>query len=96
MACGVPVIASRSGGLPEVVRHGHDGILVEPGNVDELANAMAEILEDKNMRRHLAQNAHKKADYFSLDAHEEKMIEIFENTIAQSVLREVTFQKTIR
>jgi glycosyltransferase involved in cell wall biosynthesis len=39
-ACGTPVIASRHGGLREIVEHGHNGLLVTPGNADELAEAI--------------------------------------------------------
>lgn len=41
-----PVIASRVGGIPEVVSHGHSGILVRPGNPEELAAAIGEIIKD--------------------------------------------------
>lgn len=44
-ACGVPVVASRIGGLPEVVRHGETGILVQPDDPIELAAAVDSILD---------------------------------------------------
>jgi glycosyltransferase involved in cell wall biosynthesis len=44
MASGTPVIASRLGGLPEVVQDGLTGYLVEPGNVPELHDRLAELL----------------------------------------------------
>jgi glycosyltransferase involved in cell wall biosynthesis len=44
MASGTPVVASRLGGLVEVVQHGVTGFLVEPGNVAELRERLAEIL----------------------------------------------------
>jgi glycosyltransferase involved in cell wall biosynthesis len=40
LGAGLPVVASRVGGLPEVVRHGVNGLLVEPGSVDDLAAAL--------------------------------------------------------
>jgi len=40
MACGVPVIAARAGGPIEIVEHGVSGWLVEPGNVQALADTM--------------------------------------------------------
>jgi len=45
LACGVPVIASRVGALPEVVRHGENGLLVEPGSAYDLAINL-QILND--------------------------------------------------
>jgi len=51
-ACGTPVIASRHGGLREIVEHGHNGLLVTPGNADELANAIAfAVANPVQMRR---------------------------------------------
>ena len=41
-----PVIASRVGGIPEVVSHGHSGILVSPGNHEELAAAISKMIKD--------------------------------------------------
>jgi glycosyltransferase involved in cell wall biosynthesis len=46
MASGTPVIASRLGGLPEVVQDGVTGYLVEPGNAPELHDRLAELLGD--------------------------------------------------
>lgn len=50
-AAGVPIIASRAGGMPEIVLDGVNGRLVEPGDVDGLAEAMARMLEDDALRR---------------------------------------------
>jgi glycosyltransferase involved in cell wall biosynthesis len=46
MACGLPVVASRLGGVPEIVVDGETGFLVEPGNVDELRDRIAALLRD--------------------------------------------------
>jgi L-malate glycosyltransferase len=46
MSCGVPVIASRAGGLPEVVTHGLDGYLYEVGDVAAMGKAGVELLQD--------------------------------------------------
>ncbi|MGD2111125.1 MAG: glycosyltransferase family 4 protein [Phycisphaerae bacterium] len=50
MACGVPVIATAGGGIPELVEHGRSGLLVERNNVAELADAMTTLLDDENLR----------------------------------------------
>ena len=41
-----PVIASRVGGIPEVVSHGHSGMLVSPANADELASGIGDMIEN--------------------------------------------------
>jgi L-malate glycosyltransferase len=45
MACGVPVVASRVGGIPEVVPHGEAGWLGEVGAIDEMADAAVQLLD---------------------------------------------------
>jgi glycosyltransferase involved in cell wall biosynthesis len=47
MASGTPVVASRTGGLPEVVRDGETGFLVTPGDEAELRHRLRELLDDK-------------------------------------------------
>jgi glycosyltransferase involved in cell wall biosynthesis len=49
MASGTPVVCSSVGGLPEVVRHGDSGYLVEPGNVAELRERLTEILRNPQL-----------------------------------------------
>ncbi len=53
MARRVPVIASRVGAIPEVIVHGETGLLIEPRDVDSLAQAMARLLEDRPLRKYM-------------------------------------------
>jgi glycosyltransferase involved in cell wall biosynthesis len=53
LAAGRPVVATRVGGVPDVVRDGDDGVLVEPGRVDELASALARLAADPELRRRM-------------------------------------------
>jgi L-malate glycosyltransferase len=46
MACGVPVVGARAGGLPEVVTDGVDGVLADIGDVDSMAAGIIEVLSD--------------------------------------------------
>ena len=57
-ACGTPVIASRHGGLREIVEHGHNGLLVTPGNADELANAIAYAVSNPMQMRRMGLEAY--------------------------------------
>lgn len=52
-SAGVPVIASRAGGMPEAVRDGENGLLVPPGETEALAAAIERLLEDADLRRQL-------------------------------------------
>jgi glycosyltransferase involved in cell wall biosynthesis len=50
MAAGVPIVASRVGGIPHAVRHGTDGLLMEPRDVAGLADAVLALLTDEPRR----------------------------------------------
>jgi glycosyltransferase involved in cell wall biosynthesis len=53
MAAGIPVIASRIGGLPYTVSDGLTGLLFEPGNPFDLAEKIARLLDDPALRREM-------------------------------------------
>lgn len=51
MACEVPVVASRVGGLPEVIEHGVTGFLHPPDDLDAMASSAASLLSDRALHR---------------------------------------------
>ena len=55
LAAGRPVVATRVGGLPDVVREGEDGFLVTPGAVDELADRLERLAADEELRRRMGE-----------------------------------------
>jgi glycosyltransferase involved in cell wall biosynthesis len=55
MAFGLPVVATRAGGLPEVVEDGVTGLLVPPGDTHALAEAIGRLLRDPDLRRRLGE-----------------------------------------
>jgi N-acetyl-alpha-D-glucosaminyl L-malate synthase BshA len=57
MACGVPVVATEAGGLPEVVTDGACGFLLPIGDVEGMAAATIRLLRDETMYRQFAQNS---------------------------------------
>jgi glycosyltransferase involved in cell wall biosynthesis len=69
MAAGLPVVATRVEGTPEAVRHGCEGLLAEPNNVDSLAAALFDLISGKyNWQRlsHAAVQRH--AEVFSAES----------------------------
>jgi N-acetyl-alpha-D-glucosaminyl L-malate synthase BshA len=62
MACGVPVIGTRAGGLPEVVRHGVDGFLLPVGDADGMAEAALSLLGDRERWRAFSESARARAE----------------------------------
>ena len=67
MSAGRPVIASNIGGLPDIIRDEKDGILVEPGNVEELRDALARVVTDAALRSRLRAAARRRAGKFSAE-----------------------------
>jgi N-acetyl-alpha-D-glucosaminyl L-malate synthase BshA len=61
MACEVPVVASRVGGLPEVLTDGVEGFLVEPRDVDKMAERSLAILAHDSFRNEMGRRAREKA-----------------------------------
>jgi glycosyltransferase involved in cell wall biosynthesis len=59
---GRPVVAPAVGGIPDIVNTGHNGILVPRGNVEELADAMVRILDDRAFAERLSRGALKDAE----------------------------------
>lgn len=57
MACGRTVIASRCGGIPEILRDGENGVLTEPGSVIGLADSIIKLLTNEVLRDRLEKNA---------------------------------------
>ena len=53
MAAGLPVVACRAAAVPELVRHGETGVLVEPRKPAALADALAALLDDERMRKEM-------------------------------------------
>ncbi len=64
MACGVPVISSNAGGLPEVNIHGESGFLSDIGDVNEMSNNALKILESPETHNSFRQNAKRIAKNF--------------------------------
>jgi glycosyltransferase involved in cell wall biosynthesis len=61
MTRGVPVVASRVGGLSEVIKDGHDGLLVRPGVAHEMATAVRALCQNESQRNRLAKAGERSA-----------------------------------
>jgi glycosyltransferase involved in cell wall biosynthesis len=64
-AMGIPVIASRSGAIPEVVQHHQTGLLAEEGNIQSTVRMLKKLINNPNLSQQLTQKALKKLPYFS-------------------------------
>jgi N-acetyl-alpha-D-glucosaminyl L-malate synthase BshA len=68
MSCGVPVVASNVGGIPEVVSHGDNGYLAEPGDIDRMARYCIELASNRKKWHRFSHAARSAAvERFSID-----------------------------
>lgn len=68
MSFGLPVVAARTGGIPDIVRHRYNGLLVEPGDAGALAAAVGALAGDAAERERLGRNAAATAAGLTADA----------------------------
>lgn len=84
MAMGVPVVATRVGGVGDVVTHEYDGFLTEPEDVKGLASALITLKDDKSLGVRLAKNARKTVESrFSLQTSVMALERIYLKTIGE-------------
>ena len=84
MACGTPVVATRAGGLPEVVDDGVTGRLVEPGDPAALVRTLDELLGDGSARRRLGSAAREHViAHASIAATARRFITLYENLLRE-------------
>jgi len=80
MACELPVVATRVGGIPDAVANGKTGLLVEPGDAVTLAEAMLRLLSDEDLRKSMGKAARKQAvELFSWEQIVTKLLYLYEN-----------------
>ncbi|MFO8234328.1 MAG: glycosyltransferase [Bacteroidales bacterium] len=78
MACGKPVIASKYGGIKQILSHNENGLLVNPKDSKEFADAMIKLLKDDNLRVKLGNEANRIIqEEYSWEAMAEKHIEFY-------------------
>lgn len=77
MDYGLPIITTKVGGIPDLVADGVNGIIVEPGEVDDIANAMERLMNDYELRKSLGEESKKKASEFYHEAIEKQLEAIY-------------------
>ncbi len=85
MALGVPCIAPRITGVPELIEHGEEGLLVTPANIEELAGAIKEMVDNTELRRKMSAASRLKIDEkFNLTKNVAHLAEIFNRYVPQN------------
>ena len=83
MAAGLPVVATRVGGIPEIVTHGVTGLLVPPRDPEALAGALLTLAADPSLRERMGREARIKVTAFSADRTAEWTREAYGDALAR-------------
>ena len=83
MACGLPVIGTNVGGIPEGIENGVNGFIVPPRNVDKLAKKLEILIKDENLRKEFGNNSLRKINENSMTLEKKagKLINLYRNQI---------------
>lgn len=85
MSCGKPIVASRIGGLMEIIKDGIDGILAEPGDISDLEKKLLMLFDNDNLRAELGERARNKIiKRFSLERMVDETIDVYQEVLNAS------------
>jgi glycosyltransferase involved in cell wall biosynthesis len=85
MACGTAVVASRTGGLAEIIEDERSGVFVEPGNAEDLAAAILNLIQDPERRARIAAGARRRiVEEFSSATIAARMTQLYQQVIQQA------------
>jgi len=82
MACGTPVVASNQSSLPEVL--GQAGLLVDPRDVEAIAEAISEVLADETLHQQLSQAGRRRAAQFTWDKVATALLDVYQTVLERS------------
>ncbi|MEU4238176.1 glycosyltransferase family 4 protein [Actinoplanes sp. NPDC026619] len=82
MACGRPVVSTRVGGVPSLVTHGRNGLLVEAGDIPALAEALGDVLRSDRLARQLGEAGRRHAEReLSWEVQGDRTVEVFDRVL---------------
>jgi glycosyltransferase involved in cell wall biosynthesis len=83
MSAGLPIVASRVGGIPDLVKHGENGLLVPPANTGALERAISDLLSDKAKRKRMGENGKRMCRPYSIEAMVEKIDDLYSSLVEE-------------
>jgi glycosyltransferase involved in cell wall biosynthesis len=83
MAWGLPVIVTPVGGIPEVIIHQQNGLLVEPGNREQLVAAMQSLIRDEDLRMSLGMAARQSVEGLDIQSYMKSLLEVYSSVIEE-------------
>jgi len=84
MACGKPVVATRVGGIPELVEDGTEGILVEAGDVEGIADSITKLLQDPALGARMGRAGKGRVKEFSWDSTAKVVLHEYERALQRA------------
>ena len=86
-SCGLPIISTKTGGIPEIIKDGFNGILVEPQNPKMLAEAIIKLYNDDELKKRLSENALTSVKEFDINITYSKYLQLFNDLVHDSNTR---------
>ena len=94
MACGIPVIGSDTGGIPDIIKDGETGLLVRQKDSQDLVKQIIRLLTDEDLRKKMVRNAHDLIEtQFSWEVIAKRFIEIYRHVLTGKRL-EIEYKAT--
>jgi glycosyltransferase involved in cell wall biosynthesis len=81
MSWSLPVITTPVGGIPEIVTHGKNGLLVSPGNTQQLSAAMQSLIDDENLRFSLGSSARESVIPLDVNNYFNNLIDVYRSVL---------------
>ena len=82
MQAALPIVASRTGGIPDVIEDGINGLLVPPGEPEALAHAINHLLADGDLARRLSEGARERAKDYDWEVLAERVLRVYQDVTA--------------
>lgn len=83
MAAGAPIVSTKVGGIPELVRHGRNGILVKPAEPMKLAEAILSLIDEETSIEIRKNNLSDARELFSWEKTAKKTVEVYEHALQE-------------
>ena len=84
MSWRMPVITTPVGGIPEIVTHKENGLLVKPGNIQELAASMQILIDDESLRANMGNAAYTKVSLLDIDNYIHDILDIYHSVLVEN------------
>ena len=84
MSWKLPAITTPVGGIPEIVIHKENGLLVEPGNIEELLESIQTLIDDESLRLSLGNAAYEKALLLDIENYSHEILNIYHSVMSEN------------